>query len=60
MSIFCLQVIVLLRGDEYFMECSSSDDPGPSHQRVYSEELMDVQEYNSTKYRNHLKEVALG
>ncbi|GAV63226.1 Pkinase_Tyr domain-containing protein [Cephalotus follicularis] len=56
------QVVILLRGDEYVAECAK-DGPKRSLHRTYSEELLDVQEYNSTKYLNDLdrhREVALG
>lgn len=57
-----VQVLVLLRGDGYAEE-GALTGPRRSLQRTYSEELMDVQEYNSTKYLNdinRLQDIALG
>ncbi|XP_020540238.1 receptor-like cytosolic serine/threonine-protein kinase RBK2 isoform X2 [Jatropha curcas] len=56
------QVVILLRGDEYAKRCAK-ERKKKSFQRTYSEELLDAQEYNSTKYLNDLKrhrELALG
>ncbi|KAL5768415.1 hypothetical protein ACOSP7_014967 [Xanthoceras sorbifolium] len=56
------QVVILLRGDEYAAECAKEQQK-PTHKRTYSEELLDAQEYNSTRYLgdlNRLKEIALG
>ncbi|XP_015570421.1 receptor-like cytosolic serine/threonine-protein kinase RBK2 isoform X2 [Ricinus communis] len=56
------QVVILLRGDEYVRECAK-ENQRKTLQRTYSEELLDAQEYNSTKYLNDLKrhkELALG
>lgn len=47
------QVTVLLRGDGQISECAEASKKG-SLQRTYSEELLDVQEYNSTKYLTDL------
>ncbi|CAL1381980.1 unnamed protein product [Linum trigynum] len=56
------QVAILLRGDEYALECAKQDHKRALH-RTYSNELLDAQEYNSTKYLsirdiNRLKEIA--
>ncbi|CAL8166497.1 unnamed protein product [Prunus armeniaca] len=56
------QIVVLLRGDEYVSNCAK-ESKRRSHQRTYSEELLDAQEYNSTKYLGDLnrhKQVAFG
>ncbi|CAB4315542.1 unnamed protein product [Prunus armeniaca] len=56
------QIVVLLRGDEYVSNCAK-ESKRRSHQRTYSEELSDAQEYNSTKYLGDLnrhKQVAFG
>ncbi|TYI57742.1 hypothetical protein E1A91_D11G303000v1 [Gossypium mustelinum] len=56
------QVVILLRGDDYVAECSN-ESQHPSHQRTYSNEIRDTQEYNSTKHINNinrLREIALG
>ncbi|KAM1095584.1 hypothetical protein EV2_010754 [Malus domestica] len=56
------QVVVLLRGDEYVSKCAK-ESKRRSIQRTYSEELLDAQEYNSTKYLGDLnrhKQVAFG
>ncbi|GLT90382.1 hypothetical protein SLE2022_083170 [Rubroshorea leprosula] len=56
------QVVILLRGDKSAEE-GALTGPRRSLQRTYSEELMDVQEYNSTKYLNdinRLQDIALG
>ncbi|XP_050381229.1 receptor-like cytosolic serine/threonine-protein kinase RBK2 [Argentina anserina] len=47
------QVVVLLRGDEYVSKCAK-ETKRRSLLRTYSEELMDAQEYNSTKYLRDL------
>ncbi|XP_062145536.1 receptor-like cytosolic serine/threonine-protein kinase RBK2 isoform X3 [Alnus glutinosa] len=55
------QVVILLRGDKYVSDCEVKCQRR-SFQRTYSEELLDAQEYNSTKYLGDLKrheEVAL-
>ncbi|XP_043708326.1 receptor-like cytosolic serine/threonine-protein kinase RBK2 isoform X2 [Telopea speciosissima] len=55
------QVVQLLRGDEGISK-SSKQCQRPSHQRTYSEELHDAEEYNSTRYLNDLtrhKQIAL-
>ncbi|CAN1285158.1 Receptor-like cytosolic serine/threonine-protein kinase RBK2, partial [Linum perenne] len=56
------QVAILLRGDEYALECAKEDQKRALH-RTYSNELLDAQEYNSTKYLslrdiNRLREIA--
>ncbi|KAL4637258.1 hypothetical protein ACB092_03G065100 [Castanea dentata] len=48
------QVVILLRGEEFVSNCST-ECKRRSFQRTYSEELLDVQEYNSTKYLSDLK-----
>ncbi|PRQ42058.1 receptor-like cytosolic serine/threonine-protein kinase RBK2 isoform X2 [Rosa rugosa] len=48
------QVVVLLRGDEYVSKCAK-ETKRRSLLRTYSEELMDAQEYNSTKYLRDLR-----
>lgn len=56
-----LQVVILLRGDKYVAECEKSTRA--SLQRTYSEELLDAQEYNKTRYLSELKkhrQVAFG
>lgn len=56
-----LQVVVLLRGDKYVAECEKSTRA--PLQRTYSEELLDAQEYNKTRYLSDLKrhrQVAFG
>lgn len=56
------QVVILLKGDEYALK-HGPKGPRQSLRRTFSEELMDVQEYNSTKYLNDIKrlrEIALG
>ncbi|XP_059438670.1 receptor-like cytosolic serine/threonine-protein kinase RBK2 isoform X2 [Corylus avellana] len=56
------QVVILLRGDKFVSDCAV-ECQRRSSQRTYSEELLDVQEYNSTKYLGDLKrhqELALG
>ncbi|XP_024031470.1 receptor-like cytosolic serine/threonine-protein kinase RBK2 [Morus notabilis] len=47
------QVVVVLRGDEQDSARAKECKKG-SLQRTYSEELLDVQEYNSTKYLSEL------
>ncbi|XP_038717343.1 receptor-like cytosolic serine/threonine-protein kinase RBK2 isoform X2 [Tripterygium wilfordii] len=47
------QVVILLRGDEYVAECAKKNNRR-CLQRTYSEELLDAQEYNSTRYLNDL------
>lgn len=57
-----LQVRVLLRGDEHVSQYEKECKKGPL-QRTYSEELLDAQEYNTTKYLSDLNkhhEVAFG
>ncbi|TXG65669.1 hypothetical protein EZV62_006944 [Acer yangbiense] len=61
-NVLVLQVVILLRGDEYAEECAKEQQK-LTHKRTYSEELLDAQEYNSTRYLsdlNRLKEIALG
>ncbi|XVF31268.1 hypothetical protein REPUB_Repub16aG0131000 [Reevesia pubescens] len=56
------QVVILLRGDDYVAECYKESQKR-SIQRTYSNELLDAQEYNSTKNLkniNRLREIALG
>ncbi|KAG2694909.1 hypothetical protein I3760_08G165800 [Carya illinoinensis] len=56
------QVVILLRGDDRVSDCAV-ESPRPTFWRTYSEELLDIQEYNSTKYLSDLKlheQVALG
>ncbi|XWS58253.1 hypothetical protein CRYUN_Cryun08bG0018100 [Craigia yunnanensis] len=56
------QVVILLRGDEYVADCSKESQKR-SIQRTYSNELLDAQEYNSTKHLNNInrfREIALG
>ncbi|XP_022150792.1 receptor-like cytosolic serine/threonine-protein kinase RBK2 isoform X1 [Momordica charantia] len=48
------QVIILLRGDKYVAECEKKSTRA-SLQRTYSEELLDAQEYNKTRYLSDLK-----
>ncbi|KAK4596125.1 hypothetical protein RGQ29_014253 [Quercus rubra] len=48
------QVVILLRGEEFISNCST-ECKRRSFQRTYSEELLDVQEYNSTKHLSDLK-----
>ncbi|GMH10452.1 hypothetical protein Nepgr_012293 [Nepenthes gracilis] len=43
------QAVVLLRGEEY-----ANGDQQRSMQRTYSKDLLDVKEYNSTKYMNNI------
>lgn len=55
------QVAILLRGESFISECTE-EGQRRSLQRTYSEELLDAQEYNSTRYLSDLKrhkEVAL-
>ncbi|XP_022946276.1 receptor-like cytosolic serine/threonine-protein kinase RBK2 [Cucurbita moschata] len=55
------QVVILLRGDKYVAECEKNTRV--SLQRTYSEELLDAQEYNKTRYLSDLKkhrQLALG
>ncbi|XP_065846973.1 receptor-like cytosolic serine/threonine-protein kinase RBK2 [Euphorbia lathyris] len=55
------QVVILLKGEDYAKQCTEQQIIGL--QRTYSEELLDAQEYNSTKHLNQLKrykEIALG
>ncbi|XP_022938145.1 receptor-like cytosolic serine/threonine-protein kinase RBK2 [Cucurbita moschata] len=55
------QVYVLLRGDQYVVECEKNTRA--TLQRTYSEELFDAQEYNQTRYLRDLKkhrQLALG
>ncbi|KAK6911499.1 hypothetical protein RJ641_023592 [Dillenia turbinata] len=55
-------VIVLLRGVDY-SSVGKKDRQKPSLRRTYSEEIMDFEEYNSTKYLLDLsrhKQLALG
>jgi hypothetical protein len=57
-----LQVVILLRGDEYVSE-RAKKGKGRALLRTYSEEIFDAQDYNSTRYLNDLKrykELALG
>lgn len=51
--VHCLQVVILLRGDEYITECAKECQER-SIQRTYSEELLDAEEYNSTRYLSDL------
>ncbi|CAL5339632.1 receptor-like cytosolic serine/threonine-protein kinase RBK2 isoform X1 [Camellia sinensis] len=56
------QVLILLKGESYIVD-SSKESQNRSLQRTFSEELLDAEEYNSTKYLSDLnrhKEVALG
>ncbi|WCJ28771.1 Protein kinase family protein [Euphorbia peplus] len=56
-------VVILLKGEEYAKQCSAEGLQQTGLQRTYSEELLDAQEYNSTKHLNQLKrykEIALG
>ncbi|KAK9292207.1 hypothetical protein L1049_020169 [Liquidambar formosana] len=56
------RIVILLRGDEYSPECAKECQK-LSHGRTYSEELLDAEEYNSTKCLSDLnrhKQVALG
>lgn len=56
-----MQVIILLRGDEYISEYQNEGQE--RYHRTYSEELLDAREYNSTRYLNDLnrhKQVAFG
>ncbi|XAR52541.1 Non-specific serine/threonine protein kinase [Bertholletia excelsa] len=56
------QVVTLLRGENYNQECSIESQKR-SLQRTFSEELLDAEDYNSTKYLSDLnrhKELALG
>lgn len=56
------QVVLLLRGDNYNAQCSK-EYLKRFLQRTYSEELLDAEEYNSTKYLRDLnrhKQVAFG
>nr|KYP74401.1 putative LRR receptor-like serine/threonine-protein kinase At1g53420 family [Cajanus cajan] len=55
MFIFSLmvQVVTLLRGDGRVLECTRANRR--PLQRTYSEELLDAQEYNSTKHLRELK-----
>ncbi|RDY06603.1 Autophagy-related protein 18h, partial [Mucuna pruriens] len=46
-------VVTLLRGDEYVLESTKASRRKPL-QRTFSEELLDAQEYNSTKYLGDL------
>ncbi|XP_022999115.1 receptor-like cytosolic serine/threonine-protein kinase RBK2 [Cucurbita maxima] len=55
------QVVILLRGDKYVAECEKNTRV--LLQRTYSEELLDAQEYNKTRYLSDLKkhrQLALG
>ncbi|XP_056168110.1 receptor-like cytosolic serine/threonine-protein kinase RBK2 isoform X2 [Syzygium oleosum] len=55
------RVAILLRGESFISECTE-EGQRRSLQRTYSEELLDAQEYNSTRYLSdlkHHKEVAL-
>ncbi|KAK6233095.1 hypothetical protein SCA6_003168 [Theobroma cacao] len=57
------QVVILLRGDEYVAADCAKEPHRRSIQRTYSNELLDAQEYNSTKHLNNinrLREIALG
>ncbi|CAL0300070.1 unnamed protein product [Lupinus luteus] len=57
------QVVTLLRGDKCVMGSKRASNQRRPFRRTYSEELLDVQEYNSTKYLrdlNRMKQVALG
>lgn len=51
---YSMQVVILLRGEEFISNCST-ECKRRSFQRTYSEELLDVQEYNSTKHLSDLK-----
>jgi len=56
-----MQIVTLLRGDQHVKKTRASGRR--LLERTYSEELLDVQEYNSTKYLRDLKrhqEIALG
>ncbi|KAK7277887.1 hypothetical protein RJT34_22906 [Clitoria ternatea] len=56
------QVVTLLRGDNQVLESTKLGQRRPL-QRTYSEEIFDVQEYNSTKYLRDLnrhKQIAFG
>ncbi|QCE07378.1 serine/threonine-protein kinase PBS1 [Vigna unguiculata] len=57
----CVTIVTLLRGDQHVKKTRASGRR--LLERTYSEELLDVQEYNSTKYLRDLKrhqEIALG
>ncbi|KAK7269290.1 hypothetical protein RIF29_22013 [Crotalaria pallida] len=57
------QVVTLLRGDKCAMGSKKAAYQRRPYHRTYSEELLDVQEYNSTRYLrdlNRMKQVALG
>ncbi|KAK7344215.1 hypothetical protein VNO77_13572 [Canavalia gladiata] len=47
------QVVTVLRGDDSVLQSTKAHQRRP-FQRTYSEELLDVQEYNSTKYLRDL------
>ncbi|TKY52183.1 Receptor cytosolic serine/threonine-protein kinase RBK2 [Spatholobus suberectus] len=56
------QVVTLLRGEDHVLKSTKASRRRPI-QRTYSEELLDAQEYNSTKYLRDLnrhRQVALG
>ncbi|KAG5078540.1 hypothetical protein JHK82_057235 [Glycine max] len=56
------QVVTLLRGEDHVLKATKSSRRRPL-QRAYSEELLDAQEYNSTKHLRDLKrfeQIALG
>ncbi|KAG4911220.1 hypothetical protein JHK87_057336 [Glycine soja] len=55
-------VVTLLRGEDHVLKATKSSRRRPL-QRAYSEELLDAQEYNSTKHLRDLKrfeQIALG
>ncbi|MED6135205.1 Receptor-like cytosolic serine/threonine-protein kinase rbk2 [Stylosanthes scabra] len=57
------EVVALLRGDDKCELESTSTGQSKALQRTYSEELLDAQEYNSTKYLRDLsrhRQLALG
>ncbi|KAK8508836.1 hypothetical protein V6N13_090789 [Hibiscus sabdariffa] len=56
-----IQVVILLRGDEYAAEYYK-ESQNQSHQSTHSNEICDAQEYNSAKLNNinRLREIALG
>lgn len=53
---FDAQVVQILKGDESSLELITEQNQKPSKllQRTYSEEFLDAEEYNSTKYMNDL------
>ncbi|KAI4301848.1 hypothetical protein L6164_035088 [Bauhinia variegata] len=48
------QIAILLRGDGHVQDSAKESQKKKALLRTYSEELMDAQEYNSTKYLNDL------